>query len=107
MANDVTETAQNPPPNPPANNLPPAPGPGGPTAPPAASTVINGTRTEREISLEAELNTEKLTHAQTAKEKKDRELRIAELQDELHRLKSAPRPPLEKKSALEEFFDEE
>lgn len=100
-------TNANPPLNPPVNPPQPSAGTAGPggdrSPPPAASTVINGARTEREISLEAELAAEKQTHQQTAKEKKERELRIAELQDELHLLRSAP--PRDKKTALEEFFE--
>ena len=90
--------------NPPAPAPAPSPAPAS-AAPPAASTVINGRKTEREISLEAELETERRTHAQTAKEKTDREKKIMELEDELHRLR-APRPAPQKKSALEEFFED-
>ena len=65
-------------------------------APPAAAVVATGTRTEREVDLEAELATERERHTATANEKKAREVRVAELEDELHRLKTAgavpPRP---------------
>lgn len=66
------------------------PPPAGPTA---AGVVLTGTRTEREIDLEAELATERERHATTANEKKAREIRVAELEDELHRLKSAGLKP--------------
>ena len=94
---------EDPPINSPAN--PPAPAPP-PAAPPAAKVVVTGQRTEREIALESDLETEKRTHAQTAKEKKDRELKIAELEDQLHKLREPPRPAPEKKTALEEFFED-
>jgi len=55
-------------------------------APPAASTVLAGTRTERELELEAE-------NQRLAKEKKDREMRINQLEDENRTLKTIPREP--------------
>jgi len=67
--------------------------------------VLTGQRTERELSLETELETERSSHGKTAKEKKERETKIAELEDELHRLRH-PARPAEKKSALEEFFED-
>lgn len=93
-------------PDPPESGAPAAPvtQPGTPKLPPAAETVVKGTKTEREITLESELQTERGSHAKTAKEKKDRELRIAELEDELHKLKSPPTP--KSKSAMEEFFED-
>lgn len=92
-------------PNPPE----PPPAPGGPAsvapaAPTAAKVVLTGQKTERELSLETELDSERNSHAKTAKEKKDRETRIAELEDELHRLRH-PAKPKEEKSAMEEFFE--
>lgn len=96
--------ADDPPTNPaPAN--PPTPS-NAPAAPPAARVVTTGTKTEREITLETDLEAERRTHAQTAKEKKERELRIAELEDELHKLREPPRPAPEKKTALEAFFED-
>ena len=73
----------------------PAPGPSQ-TPPPAAETVATGKRSEREIALETELQKERDTHATTAKEKKDRESRIAELEAELASLKAQPKPAEEK-----------
>lgn len=94
-------------PDPPETGAPGAPvtQPGAPELPPAAQTVVTGTKSEREITLETELQTERGSHAKTAKEKKDRELRIAELEDELHKLKSPPSPK-QSKSAMEEFFED-
>lgn len=66
-------------------------------APPAAETVLEGTRTEKELTLERNI--------------KERERRIAELEDENHQLKTPPsmpaRPAPEKKSWLKgaTFFD--
>lgn len=78
---------------------PPAAAPACPSQPPqAAATVIAGKRTEREIELERDLDDERGRHATTAKEKKDRELRIAELEDELRRLKEIPATPAAKKT---------
>jgi hypothetical protein len=56
------------------------------------------------VHLEAELKEEQSRHTKTAEEKKQREVRIAELEDELHRLKNPAQP---KKSILDmsEFFD--
>jgi hypothetical protein len=71
--------------------------------------VTTGTKTEREITLEAELEAEKGSHNRTAKEKKDRELRIAELEDELHRLKGLRAGQDTKKRHildLTDFFEE-
>jgi len=69
--------------------------------------VLNGERTERELSLESDLQTERSSHAKTAKEKVEREKRISELEDELHRLRHPARPaPADRKSALEEFFED-
>lgn len=75
--------------------------------PPAAQTVVTGTKTEAELKLERELKDERASHASTAAEKKARETRIAELEDELHRLKQvqtpAPTPP-KPKSAIRQFM---
>ena len=88
-----------------------SPAPGGeipvPAAPPAATVVITGTKTERELELERELDNER-------KARKDREVTLAHIQDENHRLKSAgirPEPPTPpapaKKSGGWTFFDED
>ncbi|HXC34258.1 MAG TPA: hypothetical protein VNV43_00170 [Candidatus Acidoferrales bacterium] len=67
------------PPPPPENNPTPAPA-APPTDPPAARTVIGGTKTERETKLETDL--------QAATETvKQRETKIAELEDQLSQLK--------------------
>lgn len=64
-------------------------------APPAAEIVVNATKTEREAALERDV--------------KEREKRIAELEDEKHLLKQAQQPkPQPKKSHWLEggtFFD--
>lgn len=74
--------------------------PGGPTPsqapPPAAKTVIEGRKTEREVALERDL--------------KARETRISELEDQNRQLKEVkPTPPREKKSWLSgsTFFHED
>lgn len=83
------------PPNPPAESAAPPtqsdpPQPTGaaeapPTAaPPAASAVVNAERTEKEVKLEQELEVERVTRRQ-------REQRIAQLEDENHRIKSIPK----------------
>ncbi len=58
-----------------------SPGPIGPPSeptapPPAAQTVLDGVKTERELELEKKL--------------KDREIELAHIQDENHRLKQIP-----------------
>jgi hypothetical protein len=76
-----------------------------PAPPPAGSVVVHGPRSERETELESELCRERDAHSMTAKEKKEREVHIAELQDELSRLKAAPAEPgRPARGAMEEFF---
>jgi hypothetical protein len=65
----------------------PPPPPDKPVAPPAAAAVIDGTKTEAEIKLESELKEERARHDKTADEKKQREIRISELEDELRLLR--------------------
>ena len=65
--------------------------------PPAARIVVTAERTEREANLEAELATERSSHAATAAQKKERELRLSELEDQLHRLRQ-PAPQKKKDS---------
>lgn len=65
--------------------------PGG--APPAGSTVANGRHTEAENELRKQLDAERTAHGATAADKKKREQHIAELQDELQRLKAAAPAP--------------
>jgi hypothetical protein len=57
-----------------------------PAPPPAATTVLQGTKSERELQLEEE-------NKKLAEEKKQRELKINELEDENHRLKQIPATP--------------
>lgn len=86
-----SNTPPNPPTDPPANppeppQAPPAPPTpvAPPDPPPAAKTVQEGTKTERELALEKDL--------------KAREQRMAELEDENRRLKTPPAPPANPKS---------
>lgn len=66
---------------------PPEPIPAPPPAPPpAADTVLQGTRSERELQLEEDLRKER-------ESKKKLETDVAHLQDENHRLKQVPAPP--------------
>jgi colicin import membrane protein len=112
LLRDAADSGAGSPPNPPAPAPdapppPPPPAPPAPAAPPAAHTVATAQRTEREISLQAELDTERTRHATTAAEKKDRETRIAELEDELHRLKATPTPAPRKRKPSFGWFEEE
>jgi len=89
-------TPQNPDQAPEPQETPPTPVAPQP-APPAAEIVVKGTKTEREATLERDLKT--------------RETRIAELEDENHRLKTPPTPQPtveEKRSWLSgaTFFEE-
>lgn len=68
--------------------------------PPAATIVLNGTRTERERELETELERER-------REKREREMRLAQLEDENRRLKTIPTTPAPKKSDSNWTFFEE
>lgn len=93
-------------PDPPADQGPaPAPAPE-PANPPAADLVLKGKKTEREVALESDLETERNSHAKTSKEKKERELRIAELEDELHRLKTPPAKARRLLPDISEFFED-
>ncbi len=70
--------------------------------PPAAKIV-----TEADVlSIRADLEAERAGHAETAAAKKAREVRIAELEDELHRLKAAmkPEPKAKKAPGLREWL---
>lgn len=79
----------------------PSPALGEPETPPAAQTVVTGTRSERETELERDLEAER-------KMRKDREITIAHLQDENHRLKSPPQPQEPKPSKNSGwFFDDD
>jgi len=68
-----------------------------PQPPPAGHIVKHGTKTERELALERDL--------------KAREMRLAELEDENHKLKSVPAPrptpaAQQKKSWLQKLNDD-
>jgi len=75
---------QNPPPNANTESQPP------PAPPPAATVVLNGGKSERESELEAQLESEKA-------ERKQRELRVNELENENRQLKQVTAPPLARK----------
>ena len=96
----------------PSPAVPPSPAPPTPAAvhsdpapPPAATIVLNGQRTEREVQLEQELEATRTRAQSTAEEKKEREKRINQLEDEIHRLITPNKP----KSAPWRFtlFDED
>ena len=73
-------------PPPPAPPAPPSPPPAPLAAPPpAAEIVLTGEKTERELQLEKDLEAERQS-------RKKIELDNAQLQDEVHRLKSPPPP---------------
>jgi hypothetical protein len=86
------------------NPPPPTPAPGEP--PPAARIVVTGVRSETEVQLQSELDAERARHAKTADEKKQREVRVAELEDEMHRLKQSTQAPPAKKQSFG-WFEEE
>lgn len=78
------------PPNPsPQPVNPPAPGP---ARPPAAGTALAGTKTERELQLEEDLRIKADENARLAQEKRDRETKIAELEDQLDRTRRESEP---------------
>jgi hypothetical protein len=93
-----------PPPNPASEgNLPPAPVP---ADPPAAAVVLEADRTEREIQLQDELQRERDRSTRLDADKKDRETKIAQLEDELNQLRSSPAPELADDSDLQlGFYD--
>jgi hypothetical protein len=70
--------------DPPADPTPPGPTPT-PEPPPAAKIVVTGEKTERELQLEKDLETERQA-------KKKVELDNAQLQDKVHRLSTPPAP---------------
>lgn len=73
-----------------------------PAAPPAAATVLTGTIDERLVNLQERLDAARREVANTAQQKKDRELTIAQLQDQLRSFsKPAPR---DTRGALERFM---
>jgi len=57
--------------------------------------VVTATRTEREVELQAEIDGVRGELATTSAEKKERELRIMQLEDELRALKTATKPAKE------------
>jgi hypothetical protein len=76
--------------------------PGTPTADtnPAARTVLTGKISEREIDLENQLTDERAKHATTQKEKKDREIKIAELEDSLRLAREIPKTAAPEKKSM-------
>lgn len=64
--------------------------------PPAATTVVNGTKTERELALEAELEGER-------KKVRDRELRVSELEASVQDLTQQPQPVKVKSGKVRAF----
>jgi hypothetical protein len=99
----MSESASTPPEPVPAPNLPPPPPAPAPAPPPASVRVIEAP-TDRENELAAELEAEQARHARTAEEKKDHELRIMQLEDELRALKqvtpAAPAAPKVRRGPL-------
>ena len=75
--------------------------------PPAAAVVLAGTKSERETTLETEIAELRESSGLTIRQ---RETRIAELEDELHRLKESmtPKPsaPAPKRTKFT-FFEED
>ncbi len=66
---------------------------------------MNGDRSEREIQLQEELQSERRRSVTLESEKRDRETRIAELEDELNALRNPPAPePPAKKSVRLGFY---
>lgn len=96
-------------PSPPASPAPvplapftPAPDP---SAMPPAATVVANAPSPREVQLAAELAAERDAHGQTLSERKARETRIAELEDDLHHLKSERRAhQTQKRPGLHEWL---
>ena len=79
----------------PAGGPPPAPAPADPPPEadlPHAGRVVMLAPDGRAAALERELDEERESHAKTAAEKKAREVRVAELEDELHRARQAAQP---------------
>lgn len=70
----------------PVNTAPPA-------APPAAAAVLNGEHSERMAQLEEQLTAANARMVKTEEEKKQREVKIAELEDQLSQLRAAPPSP--------------
>ena len=64
-----------------------------PAPPPASQIVVEARRSEREVELEREISDLRAKHDATEAAKRAREIRISELEDENHRLKSIPKPP--------------
>ena len=90
---------QNPTPAPAAEPAPPAQ-PAAPALPPAAVVVVEG-KTPREIELEQKLEQERQA-------RKGDELTVAQLKEDLHKLRQVTPPaPRKKKGCLESFFEGE
>lgn len=67
--------------------------PAGGAPPPSAQVVAQGTRTEREVSLQAELDAERKRTAELSQTVKDRETQVSKLEDDNRALKAAANPP--------------
>ena len=68
--------------------------------PPAAHTVVTGTKNERELQLEKELAETRGKLSTVEEEKKKRELALMDLQDQNRRLKEVPTSEKKKGSGL-------
>jgi len=83
----------------------PAPGPGEP--PPAATIVLTGTVTERETNLANELSEVRGKLVKTEEDKKAREVRVAELEDQLRAARGEGTPTKAKKNFMQAWLDGE
>lgn len=88
---------------PPTNPDPPTPAPA-PIDPPAAKAVLEGDRTEREIQLQEELQSERERTTKLDANKRDRETKIAELEDQLRQLRTSPGPAAEREDSIRVGF---
>jgi hypothetical protein len=82
---------------------PPGPTPAAPAAPPATKIVVEGELDERIVDLQAQLDETIQRLTRTEAEKKQRELDVAQLQDQLRAARQQP-PPADRRSALEKFM---
>jgi len=67
-------------------------------APPVSRVVVVGQKSERELALEREVEELRGSVSQRDTTIKDREMQLANLQDENHQLKKIPREPVKKKT---------
>jgi hypothetical protein len=104
---DVPGSPPAPPVTPPAPSPAPTPAPAPQNdnnKPPAARVVTEGTKSEREIQLEGELQAERERHTKTAGEKIEREKRMMELEDQLRTLTATPKADKKSESKGWGFF---